>query len=180
MKFTLRTLAACAALAAVPLASQAQNNTGLYIGGSLGQSHWTEDDTFGLDRNDIGGKAYLGYEFTPNFAAELGYARLGKFDSSSGSIKAEGVFLDGVAKIPFTPQWSGLARLGVFGGRLNSNAPAPFNGDDDGTSFKAGLGVQYNLNQQASIRGEWERYRFDAFEKKSDTDMLSVGFNYKF
>jgi len=180
MKYKLSSVAACAALAALPVVSQAQNNTGLYIGGSLGQSHWTGNDTFGLDRSDIGGKAYLGYEFTPNIAVELGYANLGKFNSSSGSIKGEGVFLDGVAKVPFTPQWSGLARLGVFGGRLNSSAPAPFNGEDDGASFKVGLGVQYNLNPKAAIRGEWERYRFDAFDTKSDTDLVSVGFNYKF
>ena len=41
-------------------------------------------------------------------------------------------------------------------------------------------GLQYDFNKQAGIRGEWERYRFTAFNTGTNTDLLSVGFNYKF
>ena len=34
--------------------------------------------------------------------------------------------------------------------------------------------------KQLGVRGEWERYRFDALGSKSNADMYSVGLNYKF
>ncbi len=53
-------------------------------------------------------------------------------------------------------------------------------GDERGTSYKVGAGVQYDFDKQLGIRGEWERYRFDALGTKSNADMVSVGLNYKF
>ena len=44
----------------------------------------------------------------------------------------------------------------------------------------ASLGVQYDFDKQLGVRGEWERYRFDALGSKSNADMYSVGLNYKF
>ena len=40
--------------------------------------------------------------------------------------------------------------------------------------------MQYDFDPQLGIRGEWERYRFDALGAKSNADMYSVGLNYKF
>ena len=47
-------------------------------------------------------------------------------------------------------------------------------------SYKVGAGVQYDFDPKLGIRGEWERYRFDALGTKSNADMVSVGLNYKF
>ena len=40
--------------------------------------------------------------------------------------------------------------------------------------------MQYDFDPKLGIRGEWERYRFDALGTKSNADMYSVGLNYKF
>lgn len=175
MKLKPQLLAACIA-GACALSAQAQTaGPGLYVGGSVGQSKWKGDDAPGLDTSKMGGKLYGGYEFSPYFGMELGYVDLGKFDYDGGSVKANGVFLDAVGKFPFAPNWSGLARAGVFQGKLDNGAS-----DDNGTSWKAGLGIQYDLTPNAAIRTEYERYRFDALGGKPDTDLLSVGFNYRF
>ena len=47
-------------------------------------------------------------------------------------------------------------------------------------SYKVGAGVQYDFDKQLGLRGEWERYRFDALGSKTNADMYSVGLNYKF
>lgn len=171
MKLKTQLLAACITGVCALSAAQAQvSGTGLYVGGNVGQSKWKGGDFDVLDSNKVGGKAYAGFEFTPNIGMELGYVNFGDF----GGLDADGVFLDGVAKIPFTPQWSGLLRAGLFQGKVNTTA-----GNDRGTSWKGGLGVQYNLTPNLGLRAEYERYKFDALGGPK-ADMVSAGFNYRF
>jgi OOP family OmpA-OmpF porin len=174
MKIKTQLLAACIAVGAVSAQAQVAG-TGLYVGGNVGQSKWKGGDFPGLDSSNIGGKLYGGYEFTPNLALELGYTEFGDFDYTGSSIKANGVFVDAVGKIPFTQKFSGLARVGAFSGKLKTGA-----GSDRGTSWKAGLGVQYDLTPNAAVRGEYERYRFDALGGTPKADMFTVGLNYRF
>jgi len=173
MKFIAKTLVSAAAL--VALSAHAE---GPYVGGSIGNSKYKGDDIGGVstDRSSTGGKLYGGYSFSPNIGLELGYADLGKFSSSAGTAKGSGVFLDGVGTIPITQSLSALGRVGVFNGKLDTS----LNGNDRGTSYKYGAGLQYDFNKQAGVRAEWERYRFKAFGTNTNTDLLSVGLNYKF
>lgn len=177
-KLPLTLIAAASMLSALPLAAQAQSNTmeGLYFGGSLGSSRWHGDDAPGLDRSDYGWKGYAGYEFTPNIALELGYVDLGEFTSSVGAAKVDGAYLDAVGKYRFTPQWSGLARAGLFASKLE----APGLGSDRGTGLKVGVGAQYDISQNLAVRGEYERYRVEAFDTNPQVGFWSVGLNLKF
>jgi OOP family OmpA-OmpF porin len=173
MKNLAKALVGAAALAALSVHAE-----GLYVGGSLGTTRYKGDDIGGLstDRSSTGGKVYGGYEITPNVAVELGYADVGKASSAAADVKGHGVFVDAVGKVPLMDNLSALGRIGAFNGHAKSN-----NGpSDSGTDVKVGLGLQYDLNKQASIRGEWERYRFKAFDTKADADMYSIGVNYKF
>ena len=151
---------------------------GLSVGGSLASTRWKGDDIGGLstDKSATGGKIYGGYAFTPNFGLEAGYASLGKFDSAAGSVKADGFFADAVGTLPLGSGFSALGRVGLFNGKLDSSLA----GDDRGTSYKVGAGLQYDFDPRLAVRGEWERYRFDALGSKSNADMYSVGVNYKF
>ena len=78
--------------------------------------------------------------------------------------------------LPLGNGFSALGRVGLFNGKLDSSTA----GSDRGTSYKVGAGVQYDFDKQIGVRGEWERYRFDALGSKSNADMYSVGLNYKF
>jgi len=160
------------------LGAAAAHAEGLSVGGSLSSSRWKGDDIGGVstDKSSTGGKLYGGYSFTPNFSLEAGYATLGKFESAAGSVKADGFYADAVGTLPLGNGFSALGRVGLFNGKLDSSLA----GDDRGTSYKVGAGVQYDFDPRLGIRGEWERYRFDALGTKSNADMYSVGLNYKF
>lgn len=160
------------------LGAAAAHAEGLSVGGSLASTKWKGDDIGGVstDKSATGGKIYGGYSFTPNFGLEAGYATFGKYKSAAGNVKADGFYADAVGTLPLGNGFSALGRVGVFNGKLDSSLA----GDDRGTSYKVGAGVQYDFDPKLGIRGEWERYRFDALGAKSNADMYSVGLNYKF
>jgi len=172
MKLISKTLVAVAALAA--LSSHAE---GLYVGAGVGSSRYSDD--FGgafTDRSNAGLKLYGGYAVNPNFSVEAGVARLGKVRSATGDVKGGGLFVDAVGIVPLSNNFSLLGRVGVFNGRLDSTLV----GDDRGSNVKFGAGVQYAIDKNLSVRGEWERYRFDALGIKPNADLYSVGLNYRF
>lgn len=173
MKLIAKAIASAAALAA--LSAHAE---GPYIGGSLGGSHFNGPDIGNVssDRSSTGGKVYGGYGFTPNIAVEAGYADLGKTSGPAGEVKSRGAFVDLVGKVPISQSFSAIGRVGAYNGRTT----IPGGDSDTKTNAKYGLGVQWDMNKQTAIRGEWERYRFDAFGDKTDADLYTVGVNYQF
>lgn len=173
MKLLVTAMIACASL--VSVASHAE---GLYVGGSVGTSSYNGDDLGGAPTGKDAGayKVYGGYSVNPNFSVELGMVDLGKITSSADELSSKGTFVDAVGIMPLTNNFSALGRVGVFNGKLSSLN----NGSGSGTNFKYGLGVQYDVSKQVAIRGEWERYNFDAIGLQPSTDMYSVGVNYKF
>lgn len=165
--------------AAATLAAVSAHADGLYVGGSIGPSHYTDGGIDGVgmtDKSATGGKVYGGYSFTPNIGLELGYADLGKFGSAAGGVRADGVFLDAVGTLPLANNFSLLGRVGVFNGELKADTL----GSDRGTSYKVGLGVQYDINPNVGVRAEWERYNFDALNTKPNDDLFTVGVTYRF
>ncbi|MBS0446139.1 MAG: outer membrane beta-barrel protein [Proteobacteria bacterium] len=165
-----------AGIAWTALPAQAE---GLYVGGSIGPSHYADDNVGGIgmtDRSSTGGKLFGGYSFNPYLGIELGWADLGHFSSSAGGVKGDGVFVDAVGTWPVASNFSLLGRVGVFNGRLDAETL----GGDTGTSYKVGLGVQYDLSKTVGLRGEWERYRFDALNSKPNADLFTVGLTYRF
>lgn len=172
MKLISKTLVAAAALAALSVQAE-----GLYIGAGAGASRYSDD--FGAaftDRSNAGLKLYGGYAVNPNFSVEAGMARLGKVKSATDDVKGGGLFVDAVGILPLANNFSLLGRVGVFNGKLDSTLV----GDDRGTNVKFGAGVEYAIDKNISVRGEWERYRFNALGVKPHADLYSVGLNYRF
>ena len=113
------------------------DDSGLYVGGNIGQSRATIDEeriTNGLtgagftttgfedDNRDLGFKLFGGYQFNKYFALEAGYFDLGKFDFTStgvpagtlsGNIEIKGVNLDAVGILPITEKFSAFGRVGA-------------------------------------------------------------------
>ena len=176
-------LASAASL--VALAAHAQSQTvqpGPYIGGSIGTTRFHGPDVGDIDtdKTDTGGKVYGGYQFTPNFSLEGGYVGLGKYSSSASELKLNnGVFLDAVGTLPVAQDFSLLGRVGVYNGKADRTING-VNDSERGTDVKYGAGVQYDLSKNTAIRGEWERYRVKALDIKENTDLFSVGVNYRF
>lgn len=144
------------------------------------------------DESDTGFKLIVGYQVNPNVALEAYYANLGKYSfrvnttgptvTGGGDFEITGFGLDVLAMLPFNRSVSGFARVGFFRwdveGRVFATGPGGSASDsleDDGSDVKFGLGVQWALSPNLSIRGEFEYYNFD-----DKLMMLSAGVLYRF
>jgi len=154
-----------------------------------------------LSSTDTGFKLLLGHQFTPNFALEGGYVNLGKAKynaaladgNASANYKNSGAVIDAVGIVPLTNEFSLFGKGGLYYGKTSldvSNGSAAagsaFSGLDNTwkTSLNYGAGVSYAINQNVSLRGEYERFSHVGDNVstggKSNVDLLSVGIVAKF
>lgn len=173
------TIAASGTAYAQRAPQQQQQSMGWYLGASLGQSEQRATCTgvANCDEKDAAWRLLAGYQFTPHFAAELGYHNFGEASAPGASIKAnawEGVV---VGSFPIGPV-SLYGKLGFFRGELDGLGITETNQD-----VTYGVGVQYNFSRQVGVRGEWQRYNNlggGRFGSETDVDVLSVGVVYRF
>jgi OOP family OmpA-OmpF porin len=163
-------------LVAGSLGAVSAHAEGLYAGASLGAPHY-ESGVNGIDGNGsgLGGKVFGGYQFTPNFALETGFAYLGHIDNATGKVNGRSEYLDAVGIAPLSDKWSLLGRIGVAHVDLNTSVA-----DGGGNGLKLGAGAQYALTSNVALRGEWERYRPSIFGEKSNIDQYTVGVRIAF
>jgi OmpA-OmpF porin, OOP family len=191
----LRTALVALGFAALALpAAQAQG----YIGGGIGPARIDVDCTGATtcDKTSTGGKLYGGWLFTPQFAAELGYFNWGKVEAT-GTFDVDGTPITGSADVkgtgwgvgvayiaPFTPQWSGVVRVGVARNKgktsvsaLGASASESFNS----TQPYVGIGVGYELMPNLTLTGEadFSRVKYTSSDK-ADAYLVSVGLRWKF
>jgi OmpA-OmpF porin, OOP family len=143
-------------------------------------------------RRTEGYKIFAGYQFSPYLALEGGYFNLGGFDALAnteprtsflGNTKLLGWNVDVVAIMPFTPDFSAFARLGLTrndtSNTYSSNGlvdVTAYNEDGNYTKHKYGVGLQYDVSPIFTLRLEAERYRLnDLIAHSGDIDMYSLG-----
>ena len=143
------------------------------------------------DEKDTAYKLFLGYQFSPHFALEGGYFNLGQFSfqstttptgSLNGQIKLQGLNLDLVGRLPLSERWSALARVGVQSTQARDHFTGTGavyvlnpNPSERATNYKAGLGLQYEVNKSLLVRAEGERYRInDAVGNRGGVNVFSV------
>lgn len=161
----------------------------LTIGGASGI-------VFNTDERNFAYKLFVGKQLGRHFAIEGGYFDLGKFgfDASmtppgtlSGNASFRGVNLDLLGQLPFTERLSVYARLGAnyaktattFSGTRLFAITNP-SASENKVNMKAGVGLEYKLNESWALRGEAERYRVnDAIQNRGDVDFYSINLVYK-
>ena len=128
---------ALVALSAFASSFSQADESGWYVGSSIGQSIAKIDDqritnallgagfaTTSINDDDrhIGFKVFGGYQFNRHFALEGGYFDLGRFGFTAdtvpagtlrGDSKLKGVNLDAVGILPFSHKFSGFGRVGL-------------------------------------------------------------------
>ena len=134
------------------------------------------------------GKVFSGYDFNPVWGVEIGYTDFRKSDVSftqngvngNGETKGHSAYLAGKFTVPINEQFGAYAKLGASYNKasLSSNTPG-FNYDDNRTTAYGALGVQYKLNQNVSLIGEYERYG-DKRDFGAKPDVITVGARYSF
>lgn len=185
---------------------------GFYIGGDLGKSsgpgNGDIDGSFAnqgipgtsssVDNDQIGWGLQLGYRFSRNWAAELGYREFGDFDyttgtptggSINGSYKvnawsASGLYLFPIANSNFTLYGKlGLTRTDT-NRDVNSQSPGltATGSSANRTGWLAGLGAQYDFSRAVFTRLAWDHYDRvgDSSTGKSDMDAFTLGVGFRF
>ena len=158
-----------------------------YVGGSVGGSRYQVDEEPGvrlLDKSDTGYKLFGGVQFIPQFALEFGYVDLGKLRAEVApfavDLKGRGAFVDAVGLLPVSDAVTLFGKVGAFNGKVKGRVSGLGSTDDSGTDVKFGVGAAYQVAPNLAVRAEWERYRFNVFDDKGDTDLVSVGVSYRF
>lgn len=152
---------------------------GLYVGGALGAPDYSRPiNGYGTGESGRGPafKLYGGYQLNENFSLEGQVFHLGRSVPTDGQARVYGFGLDAVGSLPVAQHWALQGSLGMAHARLNTPT-----GDDTSPAVKAGLGVQYTLNEHTALRLGYDRYHFtDAFDAKPDVGatFLGVHMNY--
>lgn len=153
------------------------------------------------DETDTAFRLRAGYQFNDYIAIEGGYANLGTFKynvdfrtpiagNAYEKIKVDGFDISAVGTLPVGQGFSLLGKVGAFFSRTKANATATTalaNASDDAkateTNLLTGLGIQYAINRNLTVRAEWERF-FKVGNNDStgegDIDLYSLGLNYRF
>jgi opacity protein-like surface antigen len=162
-----------------------------YIGGSIGYGTANIDCSAGsnCNANSTGGKAFIGYSFSPMFALEASYFDLGKVGANSGPLsmdmKSSGYGLRGLLSVPFNKDFSGFAAVGINSVKSKLNVRVGNSSlDFDGSSTKPSLalGVDYALTPALKLRGEVEQTGFAAPQGLGNYHVtnFNVGLKYGF
>jgi uncharacterized repeat protein (TIGR01451 family) len=146
-------------------------------------------------------KAYVGFTLNEYFALEAGYADLGKVVTRFGATipptqvdailsdtfrihpyQGDGWFGAAVVNWPVSPdRFNVFARLGFFGWesdldvRVISGGTGSITDRESGTDTMYGVGVEWRINEQWSVTGEWERYKLNEW-----LDVPMVGLRFSF
>lgn len=187
------TVVAVAGLAAGAGAQAQSSNYALYgpgsgyIGFNAGQSDFSLGSgtgAFPSDKHDTTYSIYGGSFFSNNFGFELGYTDFGKITRAGGTTKAEGFNLSLVGKIPLSPSFNLLGKLGTTYGRTDvSSAPASgiVSGSESGFGVSYGLGAEYAFNPNWSAVLQYDGYDLKfAGSGRDRVSATTVGFRYRF
>ena len=149
-----------------------------------------------IDDNDFGWKIYGGYAYNQYVAIEGGYVDLGEvsinaesdgdgvaYDAGqvTASIGTTGFSLSVLGLMPINDRLGLHARIGYFtwkaDQRLNNSAFQPVSEDFEGSDPTFGVGAMYKLNDQTTIRVDYEKF---ADVEAVDGSLLSLGLQFHF
>lgn len=182
---------AVTALAVFASSPAVADDSGGYVGGSLGMSRAEIDkkritralETAGAssvsmndEDDDTGYKLFGGYQFNRHWSLEGGFFNLGELGfkattvpagSLTGSTEIQGLNIDPVFTWPLSGKFSLLGRVGLTYAEADTTYRAtgavspPPNRDKRATSYKYGVGAHYDFTRRFGLRAEAENYKID-------------------
>lgn len=151
------------------------DDTGFYLGGSLGASQQNFDAaTFNVHNTDTGYKFALGFRPLKVFAAELSYVGFGRAYGgiNSADTDAIGLFAVGFLPIPVVDLYG---KVGIADWRTDAQSPfLSFHRTGDDLAYGVGAGTSWG---SLGARIEYERYQVS---HASDMALASIGLTWVF
>ena len=157
--------------------------TGFYVGGSLGPSTFKEFCAGGptvltCDDKDMAWKLFGGYRFSRHIAVEGTYIDWGEVSGTvTGPVRVvplsqTGIGIAAVGSLPLGPRSSVFGKFGFF--RTEQELPASSVPSRADIETQTGFGARFALGPKWTARAEWERMT------ESKVEMLSIGLEYRF
>lgn len=178
MKKYLMALAWVTVANASVLAADLMDSKNLYIGGNLGTVvSWGKLSDCGDDSNCLQGKVLMGYKLSDNVSVEGAYHQLLDVEYSDGTtLKTTGVSLSAVASMPVAQDIDAFGRLGILSGRNVAGYASGGDVSSERTDLLWGLGAQYKMNDNLSLRGEYENLQSNS--DSQDIGTVSAGITF--
>lgn len=165
------------------------NSPQAYVGLSAGQSDYSLSNGTGLFGSNNRPTAYIlsgGAYFTNNLGAELAYTDFGRISRAGGTTRAEGLSLRLVGKLPLSPAFNLLGKIGTTYGRTEVSA-APGSGiapgSDNGFGLSMGIGAEYFFTSNVSVVLAYDAHDVRFAGGANDRDRIgvtSLGVRYSF
>jgi OmpA-OmpF porin, OOP family len=161
---------------ALPAAAQMNMNSP-YVGASIGRADYRT-----ADQTDTAWRLFGGYQFHPNFSAELGLHHLGEVSQGGGTRDAMLWEAVGVGAFPVANALSVYGKLGAYYGKSEFRSSLAGSGDDTNGGLTYGFGAQYDVARNIGVRLEWQRYDQVGGSRSGETDIdvLNLGVVYRF
>lgn len=187
------TVLALAALAAGASAQAQSSNYTLnapgarYIGMNVGKSDFSVGNGNGIfssESKDTAYSIYGGSYFNNNLGMELGFTDFGKINRAGGTTKAQGFNLSLVGRLPLSPAFNLLGKVGTTYGRTDvSSFPGSgvASGSESGFGVSYGVGAEYAFNPQLSAVVQYDSHDLKfAGNGRDRVSATTAGLRYKF
>lgn len=166
------------------------DNTGrFYVAGDLGSASYSNAyGVAGTFPNPGVFRIAGGYHFSPMLAVEVGYSMFGDSVIDYGAagkdtLKVRSFTFAAVGSLPLNTQFDITGKLGLAHNSLDASTTVPgFVGLTQSQSdLLIGLGAQYHVNSQLSLRLQYENFgKFDNTSQPMKATAISLGVAYNF
>ncbi len=177
--------------------------SGPYVGGQVGwgNTNINNNDIFGnnsgisssIDNTGVAGRIFAGYQFNPNWAAELGYTRFSDTDINditaygvpvgNGSLREQAFDLVGKGILPLQNNFNLYGKLGAayLQGDMSFNGSGvSTTGDENKVYPTYGVGISYDVTPNVPVDLSWNRIQKVGDSDLQSTDLIAVGIAYNF
>lgn len=173
----MRKILVAAALAAACAAASAQG----YAGAVAGLAKYNTDCVAGVscDDSDTGYKFFGGYQLSPGVSIEVGYTDFGQAQGSAGglreTLKAKAYSLVGAFRSSFSPEWTGVARLGLANVKGERSTNFGVSESDSSIKLYAGVGAEYSMNDSFKLTASFDLTSADVGDDSGAVYLMGVG-----
>ncbi len=187
------TVLALAALAAGASAQAQNSNYSLnapgasYVGVNVGKSDFSVGNGNGIfssESKDTAYSIYGGSYFNNNLGMEVGFTDFGKINRAGGTTKAQGFNVSLVGRLPLSPAFNLLGKVGTTYGRTDvSSSPVSgvASGSESGFGVSYGVGAEYAFNPQLSAVLQYDSHDLKfAGNGRDRVSATTAGLRYKF